>query len=120
MLARPNPAVVATLRPDGQPVTVATWYRLEDDDRILLNMDAGRARLRYLRADPRVSLTVLGEDSWYSHVSLQGHVTELYDDRELADIDRLSRHYGGEAFANREAPRVSALVEIERWHAWEV
>ena len=36
-LAKPNPSVIATLRPDGQPVTVATWYVL-DGDRILVNM----------------------------------------------------------------------------------
>lgn len=36
LLARPNPAVMATLRADGQPVTVATWYLLEDDGRVLL------------------------------------------------------------------------------------
>ena len=40
LLAKPNPAVVSTLRKDGQPVSVATWYLLEDDDRVLLNMDA--------------------------------------------------------------------------------
>ena len=29
-LARPNPAIVATLRPDGSPHTAATWYDWED------------------------------------------------------------------------------------------
>ena len=24
-----NPAVISTVRPDGQPVSVATWYLLE-------------------------------------------------------------------------------------------
>ncbi|HEY5114960.1 MAG TPA: pyridoxamine 5'-phosphate oxidase family protein, partial [Nakamurella sp.] len=42
LLRRPNPCVIATLRPDGQPVTVATWYLLDADDRILVNMDADR------------------------------------------------------------------------------
>ena len=59
------------MRPDGQPVSVATWYLL-DGDEVLVNMDAGRRRLDYLRADPRVSLTVLDGADWYSHVSLQG------------------------------------------------
>lgn len=67
LLAKPNPAVVATLRSDGQPVSVATWYLL-DGDRILLNMDHTRARLAHLRRDPRVTLTVLDESSWYTHV----------------------------------------------------
>jgi hypothetical protein len=26
LLAKPNAAVIATVRPDGQPVSVATWY----------------------------------------------------------------------------------------------
>ena len=117
LLRLPNPAVMATLAGDGRPVSVATWYLLEDDGRILLNLDASRARLKHLRADPRISLTVLAP-SWYTHVSLQGRVVSLTDDEGLRDIDRLARHYLGEAYPNRERPRVSAQVEIERWHAW--
>ncbi len=118
LLARPNPAVMATVRADGQPVTVATWYLLEDDGRILLGLDAGRARLRHLRADPRVSLTALAEGDWYTHVSVQGRVVSTVDDEELRDIDRLSRHYTGNAYPDRVRPRVSVHVEIETWHGW--
>jgi PPOX class probable F420-dependent enzyme len=117
-LKLPNPAVMATVAADGRPVTVATWYLLEDDGRVLLGLDATRARLKHLHADPRVSLTVLSGDSWYSHVSLQGRVVSITDDVGLADIDRLSRHYGGEAYRNRTSPRVSVQVEIDRWHGW--
>ena len=117
-LRRPNPCVVATVRRDGAPVTVATWYLLEDDGRVLLNMDDARVRLGHLRRDPRLSLTVLAEDSWYQHVSLQGTVVELRADEDLADIDRLSRHYGGESFRDRASARTSAWMEIDRWHGW--
>lgn len=117
LLEKPNPAVITTLRPDGQPVSVATWYLL-DGDRVLVNMDAGRKRLEYLRADPRVSLTALDESSWYTHVSLQGRVVEMADDPELADIDRLARHYTGEPYANRANGRVSAWIEVDSWHGW--
>jgi PPOX class probable F420-dependent enzyme len=117
LLAKPNPAIIATLRPDGQPVTVATWYLL-DGDRILVNMDEGRKRLDYLRHDPRVSLTVLDGDDWYSHVSLQGRVVELVEDTDLSDVDRLSRHYRGRAYPVRRRKRYSARIEIDRWHAW--
>ena len=117
LLRRPNPAVVATVRPDGSPHSVATWY-LWDDERILLNMDESRARLAFLRHEPRVSLTVLDAGSWYSQVNLDGRVAELREDRELEDIDRLARHYTGRPFRDRESRRVSAWVEVERWHAW--
>lgn len=117
LLAKPNPAVVATLRSDGAPVSVATWYLLEGD-RVLLNMDHTRVRLEHLRRDPRVTLTVLDEASWYTHVSLVGRIEEMYDDEGLADIDRLSTHYGGNPYPDRESPRVSAWMTVERWHGW--
>lgn len=116
-LAKPNPCVITTLRPDGQPVSVATWY-VWADGRVLVNMDAGRKRLEYLREDPRVSLTVLGQDDWYTHVSLQGRVAELKEDPDLADIDRLSTHYTGRPYPVRDQGRVSAWIEPARWHGW--
>jgi PPOX class probable F420-dependent enzyme len=109
--------VVTTLRADGQPVSVATWYAL-DGDRVLVNMDHTRKRLDHLRHDPRVSLTVLDKDDWYTHLSIVGRVVEMKDDEGLADIDRLSRHYGGRPYPNRESPRVSAWIEVERYHGW--
>ena len=118
VLARPNPAVMATLAADGRPVTVATWYLVEPDGTVLLNLDAGRSRLRHLRRDPRVSLTALAEDDWYTHVSVQGRVVSIEDDVDLRDIDRLSRHYGGQEYPQRSRPRVSVRVAVERWHGW--
>jgi PPOX class probable F420-dependent enzyme len=118
LLRLPNPAVMATVAADGRPVTVATWYLLEDDGRVLLGLDAERARLKHLQADPRVSLTVLARDDWYTHVSLQGRVGPITDDVGLADIDRLARHYTGADYPSRERRRVSTRVEIERWHVW--
>ena len=79
LLREPNPAVMASLKPDGGPLSVATWY-LWDDGRVLVNLDHSRARLEHLRADPRVSLTVLDTDDWYRHVSLRGRVTEIVAD----------------------------------------
>jgi PPOX class probable F420-dependent enzyme len=118
LVAQPNPAVIAVVRPDGQPVSVATWYLLEDDGRILVNMDGGRKRLAYMRHEPRVSLTVLNEGAWGTHVSMQGRITEWRDDPEFVDIDRLSRRYGNGVYPNRLRPRVSALIEIDYWHGW--
>lgn len=117
MLAQPNPAVVASSRPDGQPVSVATWY-LWENGRVLLNMDEGRRRLSYLRNDPRVTLTIMPKDDWYTHVSVQGRVVELVADEDLADIDRISRHYTGNPYPVRDRARVSAWIELDQWHGW--
>ena len=117
LLTKPNPAVIATLGSQGRPVTVATWYLL-DGDRVLVNMDESRRRIEHLRRDPRVSLTVLDEAGWYTHVSLQGRVVEWRDDPDLSDIDRLAEHYTGKPYAVRDRRRVSAWIEVDRWHGW--
>jgi PPOX class probable F420-dependent enzyme len=117
LLSQPNPAVIATLWTDGRPVSVATWY-LYERGRILVNMDEGRKRLEPMRNDPRVSLTVLKQGDWYTHVSMQGRVVEWADDSDLTDIDRLSTLYTGHAYSNRTRRRVSAWIEIDSWHGW--
>jgi PPOX class probable F420-dependent enzyme len=116
VLRRPNPAVMATVRSDGSPVTVATWY-LWLGGPVLLNLDGGRARLRHLRAVPRVSLTVLDGAEWHRHVSIQGPVT-LEEDADLQWIDRIAMHYTGRPYPNRDRPRVNAWMTIGRVHVW--
>jgi PPOX class probable F420-dependent enzyme len=118
VLANPNPCVMGMLKSNGDPVTVATWY-LWEDDRVLVNLDEGRARLAYLRNDPRVSLTVLDGDSWYHTISLRGRVASLTDDSDLSAIDRISRHYTGQPYGNRSRGRVSAWIDIHDWHEWD-
>jgi hypothetical protein len=81
-------------------------------------MDESRTRLAHLRSDSRVALTVLGNDDWSRHVSLTGRVISLEPDPELEGIDRLARHYTGEAFGRRDGKRVNGWIEIDSWHAW--
>lgn len=117
ILTKPNQAVITTLRSDGQPVSTATWY-LWENGRVLVNMDEGRKRLGHVRNDPRVTLTVLDSDNWYTHISIIGRVVELREDPELTDIDRLANHYLGQQYPQRERGRVSAWIEVDRWHGW--
>jgi PPOX class probable F420-dependent enzyme len=113
-----NPATIATLQPDGGPHSAATWY-LWEDGRVLVNMEDSRKRLGHLRRDPRVSLTVLGGENWYRHVTLRGRVVSLEDDTDFEGIDRLSRRYRGGPYPRRDRGRVNAWIEVESWHAWD-
>ena len=112
LLRKPNPAVITTLRPDGQPVATATWY-LWDDGRTLVNMDEGRKRLEHLRHDPRVALDVLDESDWHTHLGITGHVDQVGEDTGLSDIDRLARHYAGTPFPRRDRRRISAWIAVD-------
>ena len=120
LLARPNPAVMGCVRADGQPVTVATWYLLEDDDRILINLDAHRRRLDYLRVIHGVSLTVMDGANWGTTVSVLGRVVDLTDDPDLVDIDRLATHYIGIQYPDRQRPRYSGHIEVDTWTSWQL
>jgi PPOX class probable F420-dependent enzyme len=116
-LARPNYATISVVRPDGQPISYPTWYLFEGGQ-IVVNMDDGRKRIEHLRRDPRVALSAMDPKNWVTHVSIVGHVAEWIPDTDLTDIDRISTHYDGEPYGVRNRPRITARVDIDRWHGW--
>ena len=118
LLRKANPAVIATLREDGSPHTAVTWYDW-DGRRLLVNMDAARARLKHMRRDPRVSLSVMDGAEWYRQLTIFGRVVEIRDDPEFKDIDRLCLRYTRRQFQNRLRARISALIEPVGWYGWE-
>jgi hypothetical protein len=71
-----------------------------------------------MRQNPAVALTALGAESWYEHVTLLGRIVSFEDDRDLAGIDRLAIRYGGKPFGKRDAVRVNAWMQPERWTSW--
>jgi PPOX class probable F420-dependent enzyme len=117
LVGRANPAVVATVRPDGGPHTAATWYDWEDG-RVLLNMDESRARLRHMQKNPRISLTVFDGDNWEHHVTLFGRVISIEPDDDLTDIDRLALRYTSKPFGTRGRGRVTAWMKPDLWSSW--
>jgi PPOX class probable F420-dependent enzyme len=118
LLRKANPAVIATIRADGSPHTAATWYDW-DGERLLVNMDAARLRLKNMRRDPRVSLTVMLGSDWYRQVTVFGRTVEIRDDPEFKDIDRLCLRYTRRQFQNRLRARISAVIEPDSWYGWE-
>lgn len=115
-LAAARPAVVSTLTRDGSPVTAATWYEWADG-RLLLVMDAAGRRVSNLRRDPRLALTVLG-DNWYEHVSFLARAVEIRDDPDFVDVDRLAQRYWGRPYEPRDWRSVTVVAEIDRWHTY--
>ncbi len=121
LLRRPNPAVVAVLMPSGDPMSVATWYLVEDDGRILLNMDA---QPRPCRLDARAAAgradRLQGRGVVHARQRPRDRRRRGTDDetRALADIDRLSTHYTGNPYRVRDRARISAWMQVEHWHGW--
>ncbi|MFD1722298.1 TIGR03618 family F420-dependent PPOX class oxidoreductase [Amnibacterium endophyticum] len=119
LLEKPNPAVVATVRRDGAPVSAAVWYLWDDGD-LLLTMGAASPRRSHLQRDRRLTLTVLDAAGWYRQVTLHGEVVELADDPDRAVIDRLSRHYDGRDFADAGQAHAFARVRVVGWNTFGI
>ncbi|WP_427017310.1 pyridoxamine 5'-phosphate oxidase family protein [Pseudarthrobacter sp. P1] len=116
-ISQPNPAVMATVRPDGRPVSVQIVYLVEDAEHILLSIAAGNSRggrLQHLRDDPRMSLTVLNGDDWTEAVTVLGTAVEFFDDENLQSIDAMTAHYFGGPYAIR-SPRTAVRIRIDEW-----
>lgn len=115
--SQPNPSVMATLTADGNPACVPVWYLIEDPGHLLLSIatDQSRAdRLNHLRADPRMSISILGHEDWHQSVSIRGTAIEFFNDKDLVIIDAMAVHYSGSFYAKR-SPRMAVRVRIDDW-----
>jgi PPOX class probable F420-dependent enzyme len=72
-------AWLTTVRPDGQPVSVPVWFLMREDGTVLLYSRPGKAKLRYLAANPRVSLTLDGTDIGRNIVRIEGAARQAHD-----------------------------------------
>jgi PPOX class probable F420-dependent enzyme len=92
-LQQPYVGEVTTIRPDGSPHTTVVWVDV-DTDEVIFNTAVGRAKERYLRRDPRVSLIVVDPEDSYRWVSVSG-TAELDTDGADDEIDKLAKKYLG-------------------------
>jgi PPOX class probable F420-dependent enzyme len=106
--------VLSVLTEQGAPSQSVMWFDLDPErpDTILMNTKEGRAKARYLRRDPRVSLCFEEELTW---VAMHGRV-ELDDDRERAldDIRALAVRYGDDPDPFNGQQRVTIRLNVEK------
>jgi PPOX class probable F420-dependent enzyme len=93
LLTGTNFAHLAVIRPDGSPHVSVVWIDAADGH-VLVNSAVGRVKDRYLREDPRVSVTVHDERDPYRWLRVDG-VVEDFVTGEVAErhIDTLNRRY---------------------------
>lgn len=80
-----NFASVATLGPDGAPQNSVVWIKREGDTVLFSSVDA-RQKVRNLRRDPRISLSVFDLANPYTSVEIRG-TAEI-----LPDVDKRLPH----------------------------
>lgn len=63
--------VLATLKRDGRPQLSNVSYMVDVDGQVKISVTRDLAKTRNVQRDPRVSMTVVG-DNWYEYVVVEG------------------------------------------------
>ncbi|MFM9443942.1 PPOX class F420-dependent oxidoreductase [Streptomyces acidiscabies] len=88
-----NFASVATLGPDGAPHNSVVWMKREDDTVLLTSLD-NRQKVRNLRRDPRISVTVFDLANPYASVEIRGRAEILPDPEKRLPHDLAHKYLG--------------------------
>jgi len=121
-LEQPLYPTLATVGEDGTPHQAVIWYRLEPDDRILVNSRSPRRWPDELRRTGKASLAFTDLDDPMRWVGVQAAVDEVVDDVAVAreDIVGLAVRYGEddeESVASfRTQARISFYLRITSLH----
>jgi PPOX class probable F420-dependent enzyme len=109
LLSRPNFAHISTLMPDGSPNNSPVWIDVQDD-RIVISSEEGSLKVRNLRRDPRLAISIVDLRNPYEEVQIRGRVVEIRDDSSFEFLDHISRKYIGRAYPDRDLAEVIVLV----------
>ncbi|WP_370969157.1 PPOX class F420-dependent oxidoreductase [Amycolatopsis sp. cg9] len=102
-----NFATVATLDADGGPQTSVVWVGLDDGD-LVFSATEDRRKVRNLRRDPRLSVSITDAENPYRHTQLRG-TAEITPDPGKALPKALSHKYLGQD-PPPEGPEVERVV----------
>ncbi len=111
-----NFAHVATHFPNGRVQVNPVWID-RDGEHLLINSAEGRAKVRNLEADPRITLEVSNHENPYEYVEIRGRVVEMTRDGADQHIDALAKKYMGvDEYPLRQPGevRVKIVIEVEK------
>lgn len=118
LLGARNMAHLATLMADGSPHVSPVWVGIEGD-RLAIFSTAPHLKVRNMRRDGRVAISVCDEHNPYRSVLIRGRVVEEIEGPAAVEImDRISNRYVGTDFPVRTA--IVSFIEPERVHYQEL
>ena len=88
-------ASIATIGPDGQPQNNPVWFDAQDG-KILFSQTTTRQKLKNLKRDPRIAISIMDPENPYRYLEIRGKVVKVEPDPDKAFIDRMAQKYLGE------------------------
>ena len=108
-----NFAQVATLNKDGSPQVSPVWIE-HDGTHIIVNSEETRLKVRNVKRDPRVSISIQDSANPYHYLHIKGKVVEVTRDGGFEGIDRLSEKYTGNPdYQGNQPGDVRVQIKIE-------
>jgi len=108
----PNFAALSVLPRSGRPMTHVMWVDA-DEDHVLINTEAHRAKFRAVERDPRVTVTIWQRGDPYTYAEVRGQVVETVRGPEArAHIDSLSRKYRGKDYDDAAITSERVILRI--------
>lgn len=108
----PNFATLSVILRSGRPMTHVMWVDAEEDH-VLINTEAHRAKFRAVERDPRVTVTIWQRDDPYTYAEVRGEVVETVRGQEArAHIDSLSRKYRGKDYDDAAITSERVILRI--------
>jgi uncharacterized protein len=119
-IGRNTHGVLATIKRDGRPQMSNISYTLDDDGLIKISVTEDRAKTKNARRDPRVSMTVIG-DNWYEYVVVEG-TAGFIDEDPIPALRQVYERIAGQAHpdwdefdqAMRDERRMVMTISIDR------
>src|SRR3954469_9496365 len=111
LLRAPSTCYLATTMPDGSPQLTQVWVDT-DGQYVLINTVEGHQKLRNVRRDPRVPITLIDPAHWERAVNIRGRVVEIT--REGADLQfkkLIRRNLGEEEYRYGQPGQVRVLLK---------
>lgn len=93
-LREPRIADLATLNADGSPHIAPVWYRY-DGEVVKVFTQTTAVKVRNIRRDPRVALSVAAQQAPYGYVIVNG-AASISDDGIPDEVRAMAIHYKGE------------------------
>ena len=113
LLRAKNFAHIATVRADGSVQVAPTWVDVQDG-RPVVNSAEGRAWVRNLERDPRITLEVQNMENPYEYVEIRGRVAERTHEGADEHIDRLAKKYlGVDQYPMRQPGEQRLIIRVE-------
>ncbi|MBB5873960.1 PPOX class probable F420-dependent enzyme [Allocatelliglobosispora scoriae] len=116
LLQQRSNCYLATLMPDGSPQVTLTWVDT-DGKHVLINTVESHQKVRNIRRDPRVALTVTDPADQFRYFEVRGRVLDVATEGAAAHIEELAQRYLGTAYPwweGRDQVRVLLTIEAEK------